>query len=43
LGLSDRIAVMREGRFQSIVPAAGLGEDGLINLCYGRAAGTMVA
>lgn len=43
LGMSDRIAVMRDGRFDAIVDAAGLGEDDLINLCYGRTSGTMVA
>lgn len=43
LGLCDRIAVMRQGRIDTIVAAAGLGEDALINLCYGRSAGAMVA
>jgi len=43
IGMSDRIAVMREGRFDAVVAARGLGEDDLINLCYGRASGTMVA
>jgi len=42
IGMSDRIAVMRNGRFETIVDAEGLGEDELINLCYGRAAGSRV-
>ena len=37
IGLSDRIAVMRDGQIAEIVPAKGLGEDELIRLCYGRA------
>jgi len=37
LGLCDRIAVLREGRISAIVEARGLGEDELVNLCYGRA------
>ena len=36
IGLSDRIAVMRSGQIAEIVSAKGLGEDELINLCYGR-------
>jgi ribose transport system ATP-binding protein len=43
IGMSDRIAVMRDGRIETIVAAAGLGEDELLNLCYGRTAGTKVA
>lgn len=43
LGMSDRIAVMREGQFDTIVEAQGLAEDTLINLCYGRASGVKVA
>ena len=42
IGISDRIAVMRQGAITTIVDAAGLREDDLINLCYGRATG-MVA
>ncbi|KFL31404.1 hypothetical protein JP75_07520 [Devosia riboflavina] len=42
IGISDRIAVMRQGEITTIVDAAGLREDDLINLCYGRATG-MVA
>ncbi|MBN9333958.1 sugar ABC transporter ATP-binding protein [Devosia sp.] len=42
IGISDRIAVMRRGEITTIVDAAGLREDDLINLCYGRAPG-MVA
>jgi ribose transport system ATP-binding protein len=42
IGISDRIAVMREGEIAAMVEAAGLGEDDLINLCYGRPTG-MVA
>ncbi|MCB1516595.1 MAG: sugar ABC transporter ATP-binding protein [Hyphomicrobiaceae bacterium] len=36
LGLCDRIAVMRNGSI-SIIVEAGLSEDALLNLCYGRA------
>ena len=36
LGMCDRIAVLREGKLVDIRPAAGLGEDALLNLCYGR-------
>ncbi|WIJ23993.1 sugar ABC transporter ATP-binding protein [Devosia sp. RR2S18] len=36
LALSDRIGVMRQGRFTTITAAAGLAEGTLINLCYGR-------
>ena len=39
LGMSDRIAVLREGQLSAPIPAAGLGEDDLINLCYGRSTG----
>lgn len=42
IGISDRIAVMRQGEITTIVDAAGLREDDLINLCYGRPTG-MVA
>lgn len=42
IGISTRIAVMRQGEITTIVDAAGLREDDLINLCYGRATG-MVA
>lgn len=42
IGISDRIAVMRQGEITALVDAAGLREDDLINLCYGRATG-MVA
>lgn len=42
IGISDRIAIMRQGAITTIVDAAGLREDDLINLCYGRATG-MVA
>lgn len=42
LGISDRIAVMREGAITTVVGAAGLREDALVNLCYGRTTG-MVA
>ncbi|HVY50861.1 MAG TPA: sugar ABC transporter ATP-binding protein [Devosia sp.] len=37
LAMSDRIAVMREGAIATIVTAAGLSEESLLNLCYGRA------
>ena len=43
IGMSDRIAVMRQGRFDAVVDASGLGEDELINLSYGRGSGTLVA
>jgi ribose transport system ATP-binding protein len=36
IGMCDRIAIMREGAITAIVDAAGLGEDALLNLCYGR-------
>jgi ribose transport system ATP-binding protein len=36
IGMCDRIAIMREGAITVIVDAAGLGEDALLNLCYGR-------
>lgn len=42
IGISDRIVVMRQSEITTIVDAAGLREDDLINLCYGRATG-MVA
>jgi ABC-type sugar transport system ATPase subunit len=34
--MCDRIAIMREGRIATTVDAADLGEDALLNLCYGR-------
>ncbi len=37
LGMCDRIAVMRTGKVSEIVSAEGLGEEELINRCYGRA------
>jgi ribose transport system ATP-binding protein len=40
LGLADRITVMRQGAILSTVAANGLAEDDLLNLCYGRLAGT---
>jgi ribose transport system ATP-binding protein len=43
IGMCDRIAVMRDGSVATIVPAAGLAEDHLLNLCYGRAAATRTA
>lgn len=43
LGMCDRIAVMREGRIHAVLPAAGLGEEALINLCYGRSNGIEAA
>jgi ribose transport system ATP-binding protein len=36
LGMADSIAIVREGRITTTVSAQGLGEDALINLCYGR-------
>jgi len=36
IGMCDRIAVMRDGAITDIVAAAGLGEDELLNRCYGR-------
>lgn len=36
LGMADRIAVLRDGQITTTVSARGLGEDALINLCYGR-------
>jgi len=42
IGMSDRIAIMRDGEITTIVDAADLHEDDLVNLCYGRAPG-MVA
>jgi ribose transport system ATP-binding protein len=38
IGMADRIAVMRNGTVTAAVEAAGLAEDTLLNLCYGRAA-----
>jgi len=38
IGMCDRIAVMRDGGVSATVDAAGLHEDELLNLCYGRAA-----
>ncbi len=43
IGMCDRIAVLRQGAVTDIVPAAGLGEDDLLNLCYGRAAVPAIA
>ena len=43
IGMCDRIAVMREGRITATVDAAGLGEDALLNLCYGRVTGSEAA
>ncbi len=37
LGMCDRIAVMRNGEVSEIVVAKDLGEEELINRCYGRA------
>lgn len=42
IGLCDRIAIMRDGAITTVVDAAGLREDDLVNLCYGRTTG-MVA
>jgi len=39
LGMSDRIAIMRDGAITEIVAAKGLNEERLLNLCYGRATG----
>ena len=39
IGIADRIAVMRDGAITDIVPANGLDEERLLNLCYGRATG----
>ena len=36
IGMCDRIAILRDRRIVSEVPAAGLGEDELLNRCYGR-------
>jgi ABC-type sugar transport system ATPase subunit len=38
LGMSDRIAVMRDGAVTDILIARGLSEEELINRCYGRVA-----
>lgn len=38
LGMADRIAIIRSGEVTDIVPGAGLTEQALLNLCYGRAA-----
>ena len=38
LGMADRIAVMRDGTIIGTVPAAGLSEEALLGLCYGRGA-----
>ncbi|MEX1181212.1 MAG: sugar ABC transporter ATP-binding protein [Cucumibacter sp.] len=43
IGMCDRIAVMREGAITEVVDAAGLGEDDLLNRCYGRAASVLAA
>jgi ABC-type sugar transport system ATPase subunit len=34
--MCDRIAILRDRRIVSEVAANGLGEDELINRCYGR-------
>lgn len=39
IGISDRIAIMRQGEITTIVEAASTREDDLINLCYGRPTG----
>jgi ribose transport system ATP-binding protein len=36
LGMADRIAVLRAGAIAEVVEAAGLSEEALLNLCYGR-------
>ena len=36
IGMADRIAVMRDGAIVATVPAKGLTEEALLNLCYGR-------
>jgi ribose transport system ATP-binding protein len=38
IGMSDRIAVMRDGKIVNMIAAAGLTEQSLLNLCYGRTA-----
>jgi ribose transport system ATP-binding protein len=38
IGMADRIVVMRDAAIATIVPAKGISEDALLNLCYGRAA-----
>ncbi len=38
IGMCDRIAIMREGRMTSTIPARGVTEEALLNLCYGRGA-----
>jgi ribose transport system ATP-binding protein len=38
IGISDRVAVMREGLITGIVSTTGLSEETLLNLCYGRGA-----
>jgi ribose transport system ATP-binding protein len=43
IGMCDRIAIMREGAITAIVDAAGLGEDALLNLCYGRSTSSEAA
>ena len=37
IGLSDRIAVIRNGAITETIAAAGVREDDLLNRCYGRA------
>jgi ribose transport system ATP-binding protein len=39
IGMADRIAIMRDGAIIDIVPATGMTEDRLLNLCYGRSTG----
>jgi ribose transport system ATP-binding protein len=36
IGMADRIAIMRSGEVKDVVAAQGLGEEALLNLCYGR-------
>jgi ribose transport system ATP-binding protein len=43
IGMCDRIAIMREGAITAIVDTAGLGEDALLNLCYGRSTSSEAA
>ena len=39
IGMADRIAIMRDGSITDIVSTAGLDEERLLNLCYGRTSG----
>ena len=36
IGMADRIAILRHGHITDVVAAEGLGEEALLNLCYGR-------